>query len=226
MIRHNSENVLAAFDMLLEEIEGVLHDINQAGADSFGAQDYETAHRALEYARSVMVLRERVSLLKRDWQALNTAFHASTPEGTAKAAIVTPPIRSKHSPSSKHSVSAPPEIPAPVDRLIVGRIRKGLRTPEPAFFPPILQALVELGGAAKRQEVFDIVAPLMEGVLKPIDFQPLASEARQLRWQNSAQWAHNLMVKEGLLMKDSPNGIWEITQKGRTFLFEENRKDR
>ena len=226
MIRRNSENVLAAFDTLLEEIEGVLHGINQAGADSFGAQDYDMANRTLEHARSVMALREQVSRLKRDWQALETTLHTSTPQRTAKAAVVHPPTRSEHSPSTKHSVSAPPEKPTPVGRLIVGRIRKGLRTPEPAFFLPILQALVDLGGAAKRQEVFDLLAQSREGVLNPIDYQPLASEARQLRWQNSAQWAHNLMVKDGLLKLNSPNGIWEITQKGRAFLGEKGRKER
>ena len=124
MMRPNSENVLAAFDTLLEEIEGALRGINQAGADSFGAQDYDMATRSLEHARAVMALRERVSPLKRDWQALETAPHASMLEGTAKATVVHPTTRSKHSPSRKHSVSAPPEKPAPVGRLIVGRIRR------------------------------------------------------------------------------------------------------
>jgi restriction system protein len=63
----------------------------------------------------------------------------------------------------------------------------------------------------------------MRGVLKPIDYHILSSEAEQMRWQNSAQWARNLMVKEGLLQADSPVGLWEITEKGRTFL--QNTKD-
>src|SRR5260221_4447970 len=63
----------------------------------------------------------------------------------------------------------------------------------------------------------------MRDVLKPIDYQILASEAEQVRWQNSAQWARNLMVKEGLLQVDSPVGIWEITEKGRGFLQNQRR---
>jgi restriction system protein len=225
MIRNNSDNVLAAFDTLLEEIEVALQGITKAGAYGFGVQDYEMAHRALEYARSVTLLREKVTLLKREWQELDTVFHAYTSEGTAKAVVINSPIK-KRSVSSKSNGPVLPEIPAPIGRLIVGRIRKGLRTPEPAFFLPILQALVDLGGVAKRQEVYDLLAQSRDGVLKPIDFQPLASEARQLRWQNSAQWAHNLMVKEGLLKLDSPNGIWEITEKGRIFLTQNNREGR
>ena len=225
MIRNNSENVLAAFDTLLEEIEVALQGINKAGADGFGAQDYDMAHRDLEYARSIMLLCEKVSLLKGDWQELDKALNENKPDGAAKAKIVNPPIN-KHALSSIQKAPALPEISAPVERLIIGRIRKGLRTPEPAFFLPILQALVDLGGAAKRQEVYDLLAQSMDGVLKPIDFQPLASEARQVGWKNSAQWAHNLLVKEGLLKLGSPNGIWEITQKGRIFLTENNRQER
>ena len=114
----------------------------------------------------------------------------------------------------------------PVGRLIAGRIRKGLRTPESAFFCPILQALSDLGGSAKRSEVFLILEQSMRGVLKPIDYHILSSEAEQMRWQNSAQWARNLMVKEGLLQADSPVGLWEISEKGREFLQHTSSTDR
>jgi hypothetical protein len=32
------------------------------------------------------------------------------------------------------------------------------------------------------------------------------------------------MVKEGLLAKDSPPGIWEITEEGRKYYYEEKKK--
>ena len=114
----------------------------------------------------------------------------------------------------------------PVGRLIAGRIRKGLRTPEAAFFCPILQALSDLGGSAKRSEVFLILEQSMRDVLKPIDYHILSSEAEQMRWQNSAQWARNLMVKEGLLQADSPVGLWEISEKGHEFLQNNSNTDR
>jgi restriction system protein len=115
------------------------------------------------------------------------------------------------------------EVPQPVGRLIAGRIRKGLRTPEPAFFYPILQALSDLGGSAKRSDIFTVLEQSMRDVLKPIDYHILSSEAEQMRWQNSAQWARNLMVKDGLLQADSPVGIWEITEKGRAWLLKNSR---
>ncbi len=65
----------------------------------------------------------------------------------------------------------------------------------------------------------------MRGILKPIDYQILSSEAQQMRWQNSAQWARNLMVKEGLLQADSPVGLWEISEKGCEFLLNSSSTD-
>jgi len=124
-----------------------------------------------------------------------------------------------HTTPSKPRPVVRQELPHPTGRLIAGRIRKGLRTPEPAFFRPILQALSDLGGSAKRSDVFIVLEQSMRDVLKPIDYQILSSEAEQVRWQNSAQWARNLMVKEGLLQSDSPVGIWEITEKGRAWLL-------
>jgi restriction system protein len=38
------------------------------------------------------------------------------------------------------------------------------------------------------------------------------------RWRNAAQWARNSMVNEGLLKKDSPRGVWEISDKGKQYL--------
>jgi hypothetical protein len=145
----------------------------------------------------------------------------AVPEKHTQRATAAPVLQS----TSTSAVSAKPrpivqqEALQPVGRLIAGRIRKGLRTPEPAFFRPILQALSDVGGSAKRSDIFTLLEQSMRDVLKPIDYHILSSEAEQMRWQNSAQWARNLMVKEGLLRADSPVGLWEITEKGRAWLL-------
>jgi len=59
---------------------------------------------------------------------------------------------------------------------------------------------------------------LMKGVLIRVDYEPLASDPEMLRWRNTAQWARNSMVKEGLLKSNSPRGIWEISEAGRVAL--------
>jgi hypothetical protein len=75
-----------------------------------------------------------------------------------------------------------------------------------------------MGGSGKVAEVLDRVGKKMKGVLKKPDYEPLASGPDNPRWRNAAQWARNSMVNEGLLKKDSPRGIWEISDKGRSHL--------
>jgi len=101
------------------------------------------------------------------------------------------------------------------ERRNLGRLRKGLRTPESAYYLPILTALNELGGSAKMQTVLEKVYETMKPILKDVDHQPLASDPDMPRWRNSAQWARNTMRQEGLIKDDSPHGTWEISDAGR-----------
>jgi hypothetical protein len=103
-------------------------------------------------------------------------------------------------------------------RRDLGRLGRGLRTREEAYFAPILTTLVETGGRAKLAEVLLAVEKKMKGVLKKVDYQPLASDQDMPRWRNTAQWARNTMVKDGLLKGDSPRGIWEISDAGKAWL--------
>jgi restriction system protein len=223
MIEYNTQNVGTAFEILIKELEEALRGINDSGANALERCDYDMAQRAIEYARRLKLLYEKVSTFKGEWSELQGALRgqAGSVKQKPQAAVV-------HilQPSSISQVStpSPPQIqqtaPQPVGRLIAGRIGKGLRTPESAFYCPILQALSDLGGSAKRSEVFLALQQSMRDVLKPIDYQTLSSETQQMRWQNSAQWARNLMVKDGLLRSNSPPGLWEITENGRAFFLQ------
>ena len=54
------------------------------------------------------------------------------------------------------------------ERRNLGRLRKGLRTPESAYYLPILTALNELGGSAKIQTVLEKVYETMKPVRQKI----------------------------------------------------------
>jgi restriction system protein len=224
MIQNSSQNVLAAFDVLIEEIEDALRNMNKIGANALEVRDYDMAQKTIENARRILILREKVASLKGEWKDVEGAFSGQSDfENKTSHAASLQRQSSIHAIPSKPRPAVRHELPHPVGRLITGRISKGLRTPEPAFFRPILQALSDLGGSAKRSDVFSLLERSMRDVLKPIDYQTLSSESEQLRWQNSAQWARNLMVKEGLLQPDSPIGIWEITEQGRAWLMKNSR---
>ena len=98
------------------------------------------------------------------------------------------------------------------------RLERGLRTREDAFRIPILQALVQMDGSGPVAEVLDEVGDLMKKKLNDYDSSPLPSTPDSLRWRNTAQWARNAMVKEGLLASDSSRGTWKITEEGEQWL--------
>jgi hypothetical protein len=100
----------------------------------------------------------------------------------------------------------------------VDRLARGLRTPESAFVLPILRALQDLGGSAPMQQVLEKVGVAMKDQLRDVDHLSLKSDPGHPRWNNTAQWARNTMVVEGLLKNNSPRGVWEITVAGRARL--------
>jgi len=194
MIENNPTNVYAAFEMLMEEMEAEIDFINKVGAKGFEQGDYERAQEALERAGQLTGFRDKVVELRKDWDRLVATYLADQDE----------------------------DEPAAGERRNLGRLRRGLRTSEPMYFRAILASLAEMEGSGKISEVLPRVELAMKGVLKDVDYEPLASDSDLPRWRNTAQWARWSMVKEGLLKGDSPRGMWEITDSGRAFLTQGN----
>jgi hypothetical protein len=92
-------------------------------------------------------------------------------------------------------------------------------TPVEAYWRPMLEALVERGGRAHRDEVVELVGKKMEGQLTPDDKKLLPSGI-DVRWKNRVAWQRENMKRRGLVRSDSPQGIWEITDTGREWLQE------
>ena len=103
------------------------------------------------------------------------------------------------------------------------RIPRGLKTPQDAYRVPILQALVDLGGRSKLHPVLERVHEIMKGQLNEHDLAPLASDGVTPRWRNTAQWARNSLREEGLIRDDTPRAVWEISDKGRGLLAEQQK---
>ena len=99
-----------------------------------------------------------------------------------------------------------------------GSLEPGVRTPENRYYRPILEALRELGGSARKSEVLERVFQRMKDMLQEVDFEPLASTPGAPRWKNTAAWARNTLKGRGLMRKDSPHGVWEISDSGIQFL--------
>ncbi len=84
------------------------------------------------------------------------------------------------------------------------------------YYIPILEALVELGGSAKRKEVLNRVFEKVKDRFKSDDYKELQTGI--IRWKHRCGWAKYELAKMGYLSSNSPRSIWEITSSGREFL--------
>lgn len=191
VIENNTHDVSSAFEILFEEIEAEVDFVSNVGARAFEARDFERAKEALGRAGVLTAFRDKLGTLRSEWDAISAV--AETQEDAETQA----------------------------ERRNLGRLRKGLRTPEAEYRLPILRVLAESGGSAKASELLERLGEIMKPRLKAVDFEPLASGPENPRWRNAAQWARNSMVKEGLLKEDSPRGVWEITAAGTRWLNEQ-----
>lgn len=196
MLENNPTNVIAAFEMLLEEIETEIDFVNTVGSKAFEKSDYEKAREALEHAGKLTAFHDKAAALKKEWEG----FIQIEPDEEDAETVA-------------------------VQRQNLGRLQRGMRTSEEAYYKPILQVLNEMGGSGKVAQVLDRVRQKMETVLKTCDYEPLTSDPHNLRWRNAAQWARNTMVNEGLLKNNSPRGVWEISTNGEKLLAEKNQGD-
>jgi hypothetical protein len=186
-------NVPSALELLLEEVESVINEINQRGGEAFQHGRHAEARQLLDQVETNTTFRAKIVALRREWDVL----HPPSPSALPQQAVRAP----RSEPEEDYS-----------------RLPNGVRTPERAFRLPLLRTIVALGGSARTRDVLDRMESEVARFLRPVDHEPLPSDPKSIRWRNTAQWARFVLVEEGLLKSESPNGIWEITEKGRQLL--------
>jgi hypothetical protein len=108
----------------------------------------------------------------------------------------------------------PPRQPAADSELRAeARAAPGTLLPEREYEVPILSYLDEHGGRAPSREVTDAVGKALASRLTELDTRLLQDGT--IRWQKRAAFVRLRLVNRGELVKDSPRGTWEITDKGR-----------
>jgi hypothetical protein len=185
----DQNDVSTALGLLRDSLAEEEQRIRSEGAAAMQGGDYDTATSVIDFAKRLLAFQKKVEGLVAEWGELEL-------------------LRD----------TASPEVQEIVSKRFFGKKRKGEITPHTEFYPFILQTLIEMGGSGKTALVLDQVGEKMKGVLKALDYAVLPSDGKSIRWRNSAQWARNAMVNEDGRMKKTKNGIWEISEKGRKWL--------
>lgn len=73
MLENQPTNIIAAFEILLEELEAEIDFVNRIGAKAFQERTYERAKEALELAGKITGFRDKVAALRREWQTIAMA---------------------------------------------------------------------------------------------------------------------------------------------------------
>jgi hypothetical protein len=84
-------------------------------------------------------------------------------------------------------------------------------TPQRAFYRPLADALLSLGGSARTRDAIASVGKAMGSVLKPADFDPVPSG--QIRWMVNVRFARQKLREHGLLAADEI-GRWTLSSAG------------
>ena len=102
----------------------------------------------------------------------------------------------------------------PIDHVNrTGAPVEGEPTPSRAYRQPLLESLYEMGGRAESREVLARIEQKMERVLTTADYGTTTGRGHTV-WHNRASWMRKRLVDEGMLSKESPRGVWELTPLG------------
>jgi hypothetical protein len=75
----------------------------------------------------------------------------------------------------------------------------------------LLDALNELGGSARCNDVLDLMEKKFQEKFLPGDFE--VDKAHGTKWRHNTHWARLILANEGVFEKESPRGYWQIRKK-------------
>ena len=198
MSEQSEIKISQAFDALLQTLESEINSVNELGIKSFEARNYENARSAADRAARLNSFEPRLTELRSEWSQLLAGEPIVPGQNNESANKQSgPPIQGQTDPAAK-------------------AIWQRQTTPEDQFYQPILQAMVEMGGSAKEDDVLNQIGEKMKEVFNQVDLNAVPNGDPNVPiWRITALWARGSLVQAGLIKVDSRKKFWEITDKGR-----------
>jgi len=65
-----SDNVLSAFDLILDELTIVIGDVNEQGAAYLGRGEYDAAAKTIETGKQLLSFCNKLDSLRNEWESV------------------------------------------------------------------------------------------------------------------------------------------------------------
>lgn len=179
--------IIEEFHALMAEIETAIIELNGKSAGLINKNQYQAGRVCLAKAEQATEIHQQLKALHAKWQELDVAAELE-PENSDGSKTITTSVR----------------------------LKRGLSHDLNFYKNPILEALVRLGGSAKRKLIFDEVKTTLVGQMNEFDLQATPGSSRSFRWVHAAAKAGDQLEKEGCITRDPSKGTWKITEKGLT----------
>ena len=195
----SNDQICTSFDRVIEYLEELLSALNQYGSTLLEEQKYQQAREVISKAERVLSHQNLVRDLRDEWIKMDSPV---TDVGEQLL-----------------------EDPEGIPREFNNMLRSEPHTDNKAIKMPILTALVNLGGRARRKELFAELEKVMANEFTETDFKTLPSDDKTTVWQNIAAHALQNLKKEGLLSMNKLSGYWVISEKGNEILEKEKKRN-
>lgn len=146
----SNNDVGEALALLAETLTEEEARIRDEGAEAMKTGAYDTATDVIDFAKQLLAFQEKVSTLADEWEEIENARDAATPE-----------------------------VQEIVSMKFFGKKRKGIITTQDEYCQPLLEVLFEMGGKGPTDKVLDRLGEKMKDILKPIDYECHKSNDKQ-----------------------------------------------
>jgi hypothetical protein len=215
MPEDNLANVLSVFDTLVEQIKNEISHINSIGAAAFQSGQYAEAQTILRRATELEEFSARVTSLRAEWHArYSEAYPTPIPAEPALAPISMP----TRAPTTTSTPADTVTFTSEVFPTLLGKATlDDYLTPSYYYFVPILTALVQFGGSARASDVIRHIEPSIRRFLSSYDRSSHGTSGYS-KWEHQVHEARNSLRTHGCIKPVRQQGIWEISDLGRSWL--------